>query len=135
MPPAVRLVNAPVLGVVAPTVPLSAPLKPVLAVMVVPVIAAAVMPPIAGGLARYVENPVPLTVELADNVVNAPVLGVVAPTVPLMFIEAVPDALVNVMALGVPKFGVVNVGLVDKTTAPVPVSVEKLLNPVSHLVV
>jgi hypothetical protein len=28
-------------------------------------------------------NPVPLTVELAERVVNAPVLAVVAPTVPL----------------------------------------------------
>lgn len=34
--------------------------------------AAGVVPPIAGGEARYVENPVPETVELADKVVNDP---------------------------------------------------------------
>jgi hypothetical protein len=39
--------------------------------------------PIAGGLARYVLNPVPETVELALNVVKAPVEAVVAPTVVL----------------------------------------------------
>ena len=65
--------------------------------------AAAVVPPIAGGLARYVENPVPLTVELAERVVNAPVLAVVAPTVPLILIEAVPVRLVTVPLEGVPK--------------------------------
>ena len=37
----------------------------------------------AGGEAKYVLNPVPLTVELAESVVNAPVFAVVAPTVPL----------------------------------------------------
>lgn len=39
----------------------------------------------------------------ADTVVNAPVLAVVAPTVPLMLIEAVPVRLVTVPLLGVPK--------------------------------
>jgi hypothetical protein len=52
-----------------------------LAVVNVP--AAGVVPPIAGGDARYVLKPVPLTVELAESVVNAPVDAVVAPTVPL----------------------------------------------------
>jgi hypothetical protein len=47
-------------------------------------------------------NPVPLTVELAERVVNAPVLAVVAPTVPFMLIEAVPVKLVTVPADGVP---------------------------------
>jgi hypothetical protein len=55
----------------------------VLAVTVVPVIAAAEVPPMAGGEARYVLKPVPLIVLLAASVVKDPVLGVVAPTVPL----------------------------------------------------
>ena len=41
--------------------------------------AAAAVPPIAGGEARYVENPVPLTVLDADNVVNAPAAAAVPP--------------------------------------------------------
>ena len=41
-------------------------------VSVVNVPAAAAVPPMAGGLARYVLNPVPETVLLALNVVNAP---------------------------------------------------------------
>jgi hypothetical protein len=44
--------------------------------------AAGVVPPIAGGDARYVLNPVPLTVLDAARVVNAPVFGVVDPMVP-----------------------------------------------------
>jgi hypothetical protein len=43
--------------------------------------AAATVPPIAGGLAKYVLNPVPLIVLLAERVVKAPVLGEVAPIV------------------------------------------------------
>ena len=39
----------------------------------------------------------------AEIVVNAPVVAVVAPTVPLMLIEAVPVRLVTVPLLGVPK--------------------------------
>ena len=39
---------------------------------VVPVMAAAAEPPIAGGEARYVENPVPDTVEDAERVVKLP---------------------------------------------------------------
>ena len=39
----------------------------------------------------------------AVNVVNAPVVGVVAPTVPLMLIEAVPVKLVTVPLDGVPN--------------------------------
>lgn len=42
--------------------------------------ALAAVPPIAGGEAKYVENPVPETVDDADKVVKAPVDGVVAPT-------------------------------------------------------
>ena len=79
------------------------PTKLVVAVIVVPVIAAAVVPPIAGGEARYVLNPAPETVLDALKVVNAPVLAVVAPTVPLMLIEAVPVKLVTVPLDGVPK--------------------------------
>lgn len=41
--------------------------------------AAAVVPPIAGGDARYVENPEPLTVLLALSVVNAPLPAAVPP--------------------------------------------------------
>lgn len=48
-------------------------------------------------------NPVPLTVELAESVVNAPVLAVVAPTVPLMLIDAVPVRFVTVPLEGVPS--------------------------------
>lgn len=40
---------------------------------------------------------------MAVTVVNVPVVGVVAPTVPLMLIEAVPVKLVTVPLLGVPK--------------------------------
>jgi hypothetical protein len=71
--------------------------------------AAAVVPPIAGGDAKYVLNPVPLTVEEADKVVNAPVLGLVPPIaggdakyvlnpVPLTVEEA--DKVVNAPVLG-----------------------------------
>jgi hypothetical protein len=41
--------------------------------------AAGVVPPIAGGLARYVEKPVPLTVLDALNVVKAPAAAAVPP--------------------------------------------------------
>jgi len=58
--------------------------------------AAAVVPPIAGGLARYVEKPVPDTVLEADNVVNAPVLAVVAPTVVPSILPPVMTALLVV---------------------------------------
>jgi len=65
---------------------------------------------------------VPLTVLDADSVVNAPVLAVVAPTVPLMLMDAVPVRLVTTPDAGVPKAGVINVGEVAKTSEPVPVS-------------
>ena len=45
----------------------------------------------------------PLTVEDAESVVNAPVLAVVAPTVPLILILAVPVRLVTVPDDGVPS--------------------------------
>ena len=57
-----------------------------------------------------------------DTVVNAPVVSAVAPTVPLMFIDAVPVRLVTTPLLGVPKAGVTRVGLVDSTMLPVPVT-------------
>ena len=76
---ALNVVNAPVLGVVAPTVPLCGPENCVLAVIVVPVMAAAAVPPMAGGLARYVLKPVPETVLLALSVVNAPAAAAVPP--------------------------------------------------------
>ena len=102
---AVSVVNAPVFGVVAPTVPFKGPAKAVLAVIVVPVIAAGVVPPIAPGAANvapFREEALrfaTFVVEVIENgavpvakvlviwplklpVVNAPVFGVVAPTVP-----------------------------------------------------
>jgi hypothetical protein len=51
----------------------------VFAVTVVNVPAAAAVPPMAGGLARYVLNPVPETVLLALNVVNEPAAAAVPP--------------------------------------------------------
>jgi hypothetical protein len=63
----------------------------------------------------------------ADSVVNAPAAGVLAPTVPLIFIEAVPVKFVTIPLLGVPNAGVTNAGVtsvgeVANTLAPVPVS-------------
>lgn len=59
---------------------------------------------------------------VAVTVVNAPVVAVVAPTVPLMLMLAVPVRLVTVPLLGVPRAGVTSVGLVANTSAPEPVS-------------
>ena len=53
--------------------------------------------------------------------VNAPVAGVVAPTVPLILILAVPVRLVTTPLDGVPRAGVTSVGLVARTTLPEPV--------------
>jgi len=50
------------------------------------------------------------------------VLGVVAPTVPLMLMDAVPVRLVTTPLEGVPNAGVTSVGLVANTKAPEPVS-------------
>lgn len=66
-------------------------------------------------------NPERVAVPLADSVVNAPVVGVVAPTVPLMLMLAVPLAFVSTIALGVPKLGVIRVGDVASTLLPEPV--------------
>ena len=63
---------------------------------------------------------------------TVPAVGVDVPFVPPFAIGSVPVtpvvkgkpvALVNTRAVGVPKAGVTNVGLVDKTTDPVPVLV------------
>jgi hypothetical protein len=70
----------------------------VVAVSDVNVPAAAAVPPIAGGLAKYVLNPVPETVLDADSVVNAPVLAVVAPTDMLLIVPVVPELIVIVPA-------------------------------------
>lgn len=69
---------------------------------------------------------VPLCVYPPDAaiVVNAPVAGVVAPTVPLMLIEAVPVRFVTVPEEGVPRAGVVKEGEVSRTTSPVPFQVK-----------
>ena len=58
----------------------------------------------------------------AASVVKAPVEAVVAPTVPLMLMEAVPVRFVTTPDAGVPKAGVTKVGLLANTKAPVPVS-------------
>ena len=54
----------------------------------------------AGAAALPAEN---VATPLALSVVNAPVFGVVAPTVPLMLIEAVPVRFVTVPLEGVPN--------------------------------
>jgi len=59
---------------------------------------------------------------VAVRVVTVAAAGVVAPTVPLMLIEAVPVRLVTTPDAGVPRAGVTNVGEVAKTSEPVPVS-------------
>jgi hypothetical protein len=55
----------------------------------------------AGGDARYVEKPVPLTVEEADKVVNAPVEAVVAPTEALFTVPPLIAGDVRVFAVSV----------------------------------
>ena len=99
-------------------------------VAVVADVAVAALPPIdklaTAVVLETVNGAVPVaTVDVitpvTETVVNAPVLAVVAPTVPFMLIEAVPLALVKTIAEGVPKAGVTNVGLVAKTTLPLPV--------------
>jgi hypothetical protein len=57
------------------------------------------------------------------NVVKAPVVAVVAPTVPLMLMEAVPVRFVTTPDAGVPRAGVTSVGDVARTLLPVPVLV------------
>jgi hypothetical protein len=59
---------------------------------------------------------------VAVRVVKVPVVAVVAPTVPLMLIEAVPVKLVTTPLAGVPRAGVTKVGEVAKTKEPEPVS-------------
>lgn len=73
---------------------------------------------------------------LADKVVNAPVLAVVAPTVPLILIDAVPVKLVTVPLLGVPnapplttKAPAVPVLTPKAVTTPVPVVIVEGANP------
>ena len=66
--------------------------------------------------------PFNVTVLEVVSVVKAPVEGVVAPTVPLMLMEAVPVRFVTTPDAGVPRAGVTKVGLVANTKAPVPVS-------------
>ena len=60
--------------------------------------AAAAVPPMAGGDAKYVEKPVPLTVLDAARVVNAPVEVVVAPIDMLLIVPVVPELIVIVPA-------------------------------------
>jgi hypothetical protein len=72
-----------------------------------------------------VKAPVELKVESEEAVtlVNAPVFAVVAPTVPLMLMLAVPVRLVTTPEDGVPRAGVTKVGEVARTLSPVPVLV------------
>ena len=66
---------------------------------------------------------VKLESEEAVKVVNAPVFAVVAPTVPLILMLAVPVRLVTTPEDGVPRAGVTKVGEVARTLLPVPVLV------------
>jgi len=59
---------------------------------------------------------------VAVKVVTVATAGVVAPTVPLMLIEAVPVKLVTTPLAGVPRAGVTSVGEVANTREPEPVS-------------
>jgi hypothetical protein len=63
--------------------------------------------------------PVTPSVVLKVPDVKAPVLAVVAPTVPLMLIEAVPVKLVTTPEAGVPKTGATSVNAVPLVVAPV----------------
>jgi hypothetical protein len=73
----VPVTNCPLTVIVSATASPMVVLPVLLSVVNVP--AAGVVPPIAGGLARYVLNPVPETVLLALNVVNAPAAAAVPP--------------------------------------------------------
>ena len=110
LPLAVSVVKAPVVGVVAPTVPL-------MLMEAVPV--------------RFVTVP-------EEGVPRAPLNTTGAPAEPMLTARAVatpvpkpatpveigkPVALVSVAEVGVPKIGVTKVGLVFSTTEPVPVDV------------
>jgi len=75
---------------------------------------------IAGAPTEPAEN---VATPVAPKVVNAPVDAVVAPTVPLMLIEAVPVKFVTTPLEGVPRAGVTKVGLVANTLLPEPVLV------------
>ena len=75
--------------------------------------------------------PLCVTVLEVVRVVNAPVVAVVAPIVPLMLMEAVPVRLVTVPLLGVPSAGVTRVGEVFSTTEPVPVDVVTPVPPLA----
>ena len=66
-----------------------------------------------------IENPVVTSVEAAVAVVAS---VAVAALPPMFNADAVPVMFVPTKALGVPKAGVTNVGLVAKTATPVPVS-------------
>ena len=83
--------------------------------------------------AAKVDTPVTPRVVLAVNEVKAPVVAVVAPTVPLMLIDAVPVRLVTVPLAGVPRIGVTRVGDVANTAAPVPVSSVKAVSNCSEV--
>ena len=86
-----------------------------------PVVPAGLFPVVLAGI---LTAPVDVNEESADavSVVTVAAAGVVAPTVPLILIDAVPVRLVTMPADGVPISGVVNVGLACITKVePVPV--------------
>ena len=80
-----------------------------------------------------------VTVPLALSVVNAPAAGVVAPTVPLILIEAVPVRLVTVPEAGVPRIAPlpsvatpVTPRVLERVVAPVtPRVLERVVAPVT----
>ena len=74
-------------------------------------------------------NPAPETVLDALKVVNAPVLAVVAPTVPLMLIEAVPVKLVTVPLDGVPKAPPLTTNAPDEPTLMAKAAATPVPNP------
>jgi hypothetical protein len=100
---------------VNPVVPKTVPLQVKLA-------ESASKPAVLAKVTRPLVSPLFVT-DVAVTEVNAPVFAVVAPTVPLMLIEAVPVRLVTTPEDGVPRAGVTKVGEVARTLLPVPVLV------------
>ena len=79
---------------------------------------------------------------VAETVVNAPVFAVVAPTVPLMLMDAVPVKFVTVPLAGVPKAPLkstnapadpVFTAKADATPVPKPLTPEDMGNPVTFV--
>ena len=87
------------------------------------------LPPIAGGLAKYVENPVPETVKEAERVVNEPAAAVVCPMDILLMVLAVAGFNVTVP---VPVGDIVTLAEAgDNDTVDVAVNVSVVVPPVT----